>query len=476
MRPSPERSFVVRLVAIGVALGVVGVSSTAEAQISLASSYPRRTGLGADRSASCTPNPTGCVASANCGINSATCFDGGSAWTFSFTFGNLGFENLMVFGTVGGSGSACAPLANRQAPTGETPLCHLVAVYGFGDVVGKDITIPDSAIVSAFEGVDVAGAVDTDAVCRGNGATDMDPTYSTLSFFLTSSSDPKTPALAGSDGKGDELTFQLYWDVIGPQPPTGFGAQPGDGEVQLTWAGSDTSGGIIVPDPCVQGYQVFDVPLPYSGPVPDVGTPDTAVAETSVDTGTAPDTAPDDTAPTETDVDADESGLDADDSGVDSDDDSGVATDDTGSATSATDSGTDETDAGPTCTGPTPFVAGEIPGLELAPYAASQAANGDTSTWVTGLTNYVNYELALGGTDTFGNVGPLTAPACAEPKGTVDFFGAYREAGGGAGGGYCAFGREPVELVGGSMAILALAGWIARRSRRRRWSESSDGG
>ena len=90
-----------------------------------------------------------------------------------------------------------------------------------------------------------------------------------------------------------------------------------------------------------------------------------------------------------------------------------------------------------------------------------------TELRVDGLTNFTTYSLALAATDTFNNPGTLSAPVCAEPKSTNDFFDQYRTAGGLAGGGYCGFGGGSAELAGGLLALMTLAGLAARRVRHR---------
>jgi hypothetical protein len=298
--------------------------------------------------------------------------------------------------------------------------------------------------------------VNRDAVCRGT-ATDMDPTLSTLSFFLAGSSDPYTQTLAGNNG--EEFTYNVYWDVIGPAAPQNLSVQAADTAVELSWSStsSSSSGGVTVPPPCLKGYQAYAVPIPYNGPLPDAGLLDTmsadsggdtildtfiddtsSAADTTVDEADAPDTAPADTSPVSTD--------------------SSSTTSDAGAS--------DSSSSGGGC-GLTPLIAGYHPGPELDQYKKGPAVIASaTSLRVDGLTNYQYYSLSMGGTDTFDNVGPLAAPVCSEPKDTVDFFGAYRGAGGDAGGGYCAFGRRPIEVVGGSIALLALLGLATRRARR----------
>jgi hypothetical protein len=66
--------------------------------------------------------------------------------------------------------------------------------------------------------------------------------------------------------------------------------------------------------------------------------------------------------------------------------------------------------------------------------------------------------------DALGNAGPLSNVACATPKEVNDFFENYRNAGGSAGGGFCALGARPAP---GAAAFFVVA-LLVRRWRRRR--------
>ena len=89
---------------------------------------------------------------------------------------------------------------------------------------------------------------------------------------------------------------------------------------------------------------------------------------------------------------------------------------------------------------------------------------------IAGLVDGVNFNVSVAAVDNFGNVGPLAAQGCGTPQPVTDFLTAYRNAGGGAGGGFCS-----VEAVGHAagwgfglgfgFAGVALAG--SRRRRRR---------
>lgn len=102
-----------------------------------------------------------------------------------------------------------------------------------------------------------------------------------------------------------------------------------------------------------------------------------------------------------------------------------------------------------------------------------------TSAQITGLTDNVTYAVAVSAVDSFGNPGPPSSPLCNFPAPVIDFFDLYRDAGGQAGGGFCAIrGGTRLEAssdspVGswialGTAGVAALAAGRRRRGRTRR--------
>lgn len=99
-------------------------------------------------------------------------------------------------------------------------------------------------------------------------------------------------------------------------------------------------------------------------------------------------------------------------------------------------------------------------------YICAQRGGGTaTSATITGLTNDVQYTVAVAASDGFGNIGPLSAPSCAAPTLIDDFWKKYRTAGGEAGGGFCAL--EGAGMPVGS-SVFALGGLVAMLSLVRR--------
>jgi hypothetical protein len=84
---------------------------------------------------------------------------------------------------------------------------------------------------------------------------------------------------------------------------------------------------------------------------------------------------------------------------------------------------------------------------------------------ITGLIDGVTYNVAVAAVDNSGNVGPASTQECDYPAPVNDFWDLYRDAGGGAGGGFCALGGPavggPPEGGAGTPVGLALAGCAA---------------
>jgi hypothetical protein len=89
---------------------------------------------------------------------------------------------------------------------------------------------------------------------------------------------------------------------------------------------------------------------------------------------------------------------------------------------------------------------------------------------IKGLTNGATYDVVVAAVDGSGNVGPASNCASDYPAVVDDFFTLYREAGGRAGGSFCAL--EAVGAPAGApivgVAFSALAFTVARRRRRNR--------
>jgi hypothetical protein len=87
---------------------------------------------------------------------------------------------------------------------------------------------------------------------------------------------------------------------------------------------------------------------------------------------------------------------------------------------------------------------------------------------ITGLVDYVAYNVVMAAVDGTGNIGPPSSEVCDYPAPVSDFWQTYERSGGGKGG-YCALetvGVGGTSMIGVGCAVLALA--VARRRKRRR--------
>ncbi len=108
-----------------------------------------------------------------------------------------------------------------------------------------------------------------------------------------------------------------------------------------------------------------------------------------------------------------------------------------------------------------------VPGT--IPDDAYQCGEGETvlatEGLATGLTDGTTFAVGVSGVDLLGNPGPLSNVVCGTPQPVTTFFEAYREAGGTAGGGFCAFSRARAPASFG--ALFAAAALLGARRRRR---------
>ena len=152
-----------------------------------------------------------------------------------------------------------------------------------------------------------------------------------------------------------------------------------------------------------------------------------------------------------------------DDAGTSTDDAStggaaGVGLPGSGGATADASSG-DGQSASASCS--TALTPNAVPPVDLPTCggASDSVASGEARP----LQNGVQYAVGVAAVDALGNAGPLSNVACATPQEVDDFFETYRNAGGGAGGGFCALGARPAP----GAAALLVVGLLVRRLRRR---------
>ena len=89
---------------------------------------------------------------------------------------------------------------------------------------------------------------------------------------------------------------------------------------------------------------------------------------------------------------------------------------------------------------------------------------------IGGLQNGIPYQVGVASVDTHGNASPIQSAFVQRPVPTVDFYQAYRQAGGQSPGGYCSLAGRGARL--GAISFLAGSGFLAliifRRRRRAR--------
>jgi hypothetical protein len=94
----------------------------------------------------------------------------------------------------------------------------------------------------------------------------------------------------------------------------------------------------------------------------------------------------------------------------------------------------------------------------------------DTNYTLTGLTTGHQYAITVAAVDSYGNIGPVGNLGCSTPTPVDDFYMAYTDDGGTAGGGYCALGAVGAPAFGSvfGFGIAGSAVALARRRRRAR--------
>jgi hypothetical protein len=164
----------------------------------------------------------------------------------------------------------------------------------------------------------------------------------------------------------------------------------------------------------------------------------------------------------------------------------------TGDASAETGTSSATVDSGEIATGSSSATVSEVagisnlPGSSLAYYVSGATTN---SYSLTGLVTGSQYAVAVAAVDSYGNVGPLGYAisqttglptggivSCSTPTPVEDFFTAYGNDGGAAGGGFCALTRigAPAPLFGSVFGVGVIGAAFARgaRGRRRRKARS----
>lgn len=439
------------------------------------------------------------------GINFSDCI---SNMTLQYSVELSGFtgESLEVWAS---TGADCSVDTNRG--NGGVPECWYVANEGAINQVAET-AVNVNVRVQDIVGLQQAPPSTAVLVNETSSACYAQPTSSATTitlFFLP---------VSGITFTGTDYSQQLTTDLVGPAAPSGVSVGAGDTLFVVDWTPND--------DADTQDYDVFIDPIPGEGDA-------TASAASMTTVLVCPDATTANAADATVVDDDDEDGLEA------SIGDASVG-DETGTS-SASSGANSSTAAGSAChyenigpTGPVPgstscnssilqsssvidsgvtsnvieaedgaFVdsgtstgpvgISTIPCDNLLNVPSSECASGQPAYTATafsvngesngtytvkGLTNFVTYNIVVAAVDGSGNVGPPSTEACNYPAPVNDFWDLYREAGGQAGGGFCALrgGRTGLEASSGSpvvgspiaFGVLAATAIAAGRRRRRK--------
>lgn len=279
--------------------------------------------------------------------------------------------------------------------------------------------------------------------CDGNQFSDQGASI-TLYFMLVQGTGAQPYLSANYTGTGAST---LGVDLIGPPAATNVSAGAGDNELIMSWTPPQGSP--------VNGYRFYCFPTP--GSTGDAAAP---LGSAGADGGIAGATGAGGGAGMSGMAGASGTGGTAGGGGT-AGASGGGGTAGATDAGSKTDSGSD---AGPDCLG-SPLVPGKLP--DETYYCGSGTGNTATSGAVKGLENGTTYAVGVALTDTVNNIGLLSVAECGTPKQVNGFFDQYRNAGGQAGGGFCAIARKPAPGAGLAFALALVATMLRRRRRAR---------
>jgi hypothetical protein len=242
-----------------------------------------------------------------------------------------------------------------------------------------------------------------------------------------------------------EKTIGVIVDTVGPTPPSGLSAKPGDTRIQVTWVNISGGSGDAAATGGLTELTGVKVYCDVAGSAADAGTTAPVCHDEQVDAGVD-----DAGTPITTTVQV------CEDAGT---------TETPAGCSSANFTKSDGTKVFPTAEFNAKYECGSIVGNTGSSVVAKDVGGAP-------LVNGTNYAVAVANTDKFGNVGELSGVICMTPEITTDFWDDYRKAGGQAGGG-CATNASP----GPSFAVGAIGiGFVTlafSRRRRKRGSASS---
>jgi hypothetical protein len=393
------------------------------------------------------------------GISYADCMND---MTLRFTISVSGFtagQSVQVWGSKT-SATGCVDLAERGS--GTSPVCWTVSPSIVGPttagVVQLEVRVQDLVGWQSVPPTTQQEALNPPP--KGPEACTAQPTFAVV---------PMTVNFIGVDGDGNPVgtpyIFSIQTDLVGPPAPRGLCEAAGETLLNLSWTPNSDSDTI--------GYDFYVAPIPAlvptdanigvdSGPLtvcpatsgdweggcftvqsgstlsPESGTcADNAICANNVLTGAV---VPD-------------AGTGASDAG---DDGGGVESD---SGASIGDDGGTEVGSGGISSVPAEYLYQATP-TQLTILGGSVAQYN-----MTGLVDYVTYNVALAAVDGMGNIGPPSPEVCDYPEPVNDFWQTYEQDGGGKSG-YCAL--ETIGVGGSSLAGIACAATVGALVRRRR--------
>jgi hypothetical protein len=328
---------------------------------------------------------------------------------FSVALGGLPQPSLHVEAWVGSTD--CTPLAARS---GTTAVCKPAAPLGIPSLAtvivpvhGRDI-VADQTVNPKPVNYTAAGPEACTAQTSGGPLS-----LSVYFMWLDGAGNP-----VGTAGK-----FDLKTDMLGPLAPTNVIAGDGDRIVVVRWTPAI--------DPDTQGFVVYCDPVNEVGSSGDAGVPVPITEVSCADGG-------------------------FDDGGVD---DAGNPTppqpiDGGCTAINVIDAGEG---VDPTCPKPT-----------KKNICATVGGATSTSAILKDRANGTRYTVSVAATDGFANSGAVSSSSCATPGPVDDFWKKYREAGGQAGGSFCALEHVGAPAGASLFALVTAAAAVSFVRRRRR--------
>jgi len=177
----------------------------------------------------------------------------GDAFFFPLTLdGSFSSYELQVW--VGGPGNDCSDPAAR---TGNSPLCWQV-YKGVPTTNLPTIEVRVQDIVGMHKTTETPNGPGSGTVedCQPEPGSTSAPQAVTLYFMFISGS--------GGTVVGNGVTWETQYALMGPRPPTGVEAGPGDTQVVLKWTPSN--------DANLRGYRFYCDPVPGSEGLTQSGT------------------------------------------------------------------------------------------------------------------------------------------------------------------------------------------------------------